>query len=388
MVIINAHIHPVEGPAIPSGYLRFGEEILALGPMTQYVPQAGEEVLDAEGAWLLPGLVDVHTHLGLFGDGLGFEAEDVNEITDPVTPQLRALDGINPMDRTFRESLSAGVTAVAVAPGSANPIGGQIVMLHTGGKRVDDMVIRAPLAMKFALGENPKSCYHDRDETPVTRMATAALIRQALFEAREYGKKQQAAAQDPERDAPDFDMKHEALLPVLRREIQAHFHAHRLDDIFTALRIAREFDLDYVIVHGTESYLAADTLAAEGARVVTGPNLLDRSKPELQNMTFSGPGVLTAAGVLCSICTDHPETPLKYLTLCAAMAVKKGMDHDDAIRAITWNPAKIVGLEDKIGSLKPGKWADLTLFSADPLTVDARCTAVFLRGKRQEIETA
>ena len=238
--------------------------------------------------------------------------------------------------------------------------------------------------MKFALGENPKGCYHDRDEIPVTRMATAAMIRQALFEAREYGKKKQAALEDPERDAPDFDMKHEALLPVLRREIQAHFHAHRLDDVFTAIRIAREFDLDFVIVHGTESYLAADILASEGVRVVTGPNLLDRCKPELRNMTFSGPGVLTKAGVLCSICTDHPETPLKYLTLCAAVASREGLSHEDAIRAITWNPAKIAGLEDRIGSLAPGKWADLALFSDNPLTVDARCEAVFLRGERQE----
>ena len=201
---------------------------------------------------------------------------------DPITPQLRAIDGINPMDRSFQEALEAGVTTVAVAPGSANPIGGQIAAIHTWGRRIDDMVVKAPLAMKFALGENPKSCYHDRDETPVTRMATAAMIRQALFEARAYGEKQAAARENPEPDPPEFDMKHEALLPVLRREIQAHFHAHRLDDVFTAIRIAKEFDLDYVIVHGTESYLAADLMAEEGARIVTGPNLLDRCKPAIR----------------------------------------------------------------------------------------------------------
>ena len=382
MVITNAYIYPVEGDPIPQGYLRFSETIEAFGPMTEYVPAENEQTFNAGGQWLLPGLVDIHTHLGLFGDGVGFEAEDCNEVGDPITPQIRAVDGINPLDPTFRESLRSGVTAVAVAPGSANPIGGQIAAIHTSGRRIDDMVIRAPLAMKFALGENPKSCYHDRDETPVTRMATAALIRQALFEAQAYGRKKQAAEENPELDPPDFDMKHEALLPVLRRQIQAHFHAHRLDDVFTAIRIAKEFSLNYVIVHGTESYLAADLMAAEGARVVTGPNLLDRCKPELKNMTFGGPAELRKAGVLCSICTDHPETPLKYLTICAAVAQKSGLSHEDAIRAITIYPAKIAELDDRIGSLKPGKWADLALFTGDPLELSSECKAVFIQGRR------
>ena len=382
MVITNAYIYPVEGDPIPQGYLRFSETIEAFGPMTEYVPAENEQTFNAGGQWLLPGLVDIHTHLGLFGDGVGFEAEDCNEVGDPITPQLRAVDGINPLDPTFRESLRSGVTAVAVAPGSANPIGGQIAAIHTSGRRIDDMVIRAPLAMKFALGENPKSCYHDRDETPVTRMATAALIRQALFEAQAYGRKKQAAEENPELDPPDFDMKHEALLPVLRRQIQAHFHAHRLDDVFTAIRIAKEFSLNYVIVHGTESYLAADLMAAEGARVVTGPNLLDRCKPELKNMTFGGPAELRKAGVLCSICTDHPETPLKYLTICAAVAQKSGLSHEDAIRAITIYPARIAELDDRIGSLKPGKWADLALFTGDPLELSSECKAVFIQGRR------
>ena len=382
MVITNAYIYPVEGDPIPQGYLRFSETIEAFGPMTEYVPAENEQTLDAGGEWLLPGLVDIHTHLGLFGDGVGFEAEDCNEIGEPITPHLRAVDGINPMDATFQESLEAGITTVAVAPGSANPIGGQIAAIHTAGRRVDDMVIQAPLAMKFALGENPKTCYHDRDETPATRMATAAMIRQALLEAAAYGRKKAAAEENPELDPPDFDMKHEALLPVLRREIQAHFHAHRLDDVFTAIRIAKEFSLNYVIVHGTESYLAADILAEEGTRVVTGPNLLDRCKPELKNMTFGGPAELTKAGVLCSICTDHPETPLKYLTICAAVAQKSGLSREDAIRAITIYPARIAELDDRIGSLKPGKWADLALFDGDPLELTSSCTGVFIQGRK------
>jgi imidazolonepropionase-like amidohydrolase len=382
MVITHAYICPVVGAPIPEGFLRFDETIREMGPMTAYVPRRSEMVYDAQGQWLLPGLIDIHTHLGLFGDGVGFEAEDCNEVGDPITPQLRVVDGINPMDPTFRETLESGVTTVAVAPGSANPVGGQIAAIHTWGRRIDDMIVKAPLGIKFALGENPKGCYHDRDENPATRMATAAMIRQALFEAKIYGEKKRAAQGDPELELPDFDMKHEALLPLLEGKIQAHFHAHRLDDIFTAMRIAREFSLDYVIVHGTEGYLAADILKAENARVVTGPNLLDRCKPELKQMSFGGPGVLEQAGVLCSICTDHPETPLKYLPICAAMAEKNGMSHQAALAAITINPAKIAGLDDKIGSLEVGKQADLALFTGDPLTLSSQCKSVFIAGRK------
>ncbi len=382
MVITHAYIEPVVGKTIADGYLRFGAAIEEMGSMEQYVPKAGEEVLDAGGKWLLPGFVDIHTHLGLFGDGVGFEAEDCNESTDPITPQLRVIDGINPMDRTFEEARNGGVTAVIVAPGSANPIAGQAAAIRTYGRRIDDMVLKAPVAMKFALGENPKSTYNDRDETPVTRMATAALIRENLRKAQEYRMKQQLAQEDPDFDAPDFDMKLEALVPVLNREIQAHFHAHRLDDIFTAIRIAKEFDLDYVIIHGTEAYLAPDIMAQEQARVVTGPNLLDRCKPELRNMSFSGPVVLTHHGVLCSICTDHPETPLQYLPLCAAMAMRSGLTRQEALAAITIQPARIAGLDKQIGSLEVGKDADLVLATGDPLELETRIEGVYSLGRK------
>lgn len=382
MVITHAYIEPVVGKTIADGYLRFGAAIEEMGPMEQYVPKAGEEVLDAGGKWLLPGFVDIHTHLGLFGDGVGFEAEDCNESTDPITPQLRVIDGINPMDRTFEDARNGGVTAVIVAPGSANPIAGQAAAIRTYGRRIDDMILKAPVAMKFALGENPKSTYNDRDETPVTRMATAALIRENLRKAQEYRMKQQLAQEDPDFDAPDFDMKLEALVPVLNREIQAHFHAHRLDDIFTAIRITKEFDLDYVIIHGTEAYLAPDIMAQEQARVVTGPNLLDRCKPELRNMSFSGPVVLTHQGVLCSICTDHPETPLQYLPLCAAMAMRSGLTRQEALAAITIQPARIAGLDKQIGSLEVGKDADLVLATGDPLELETRIEGVYSLGRK------
>ena len=286
------------------------------------------------------------------------------------------------MDHTFEDARKGGVTAVIVAPGSANPIAGQAAAIRTYGRRIDDMILRAPAAMKFALGENPKSTYNDRDETPVTRMATAALIRENLRKAQEYRMKQQLAQEDPDFDAPDFDMKLEALVPVLNREIQAHFHAHRLDDIFTAIRIAKEFDLDYVIIHGTEAYLAPDIMAQEQTRVVTGPNLLDRCKPELRNMSFSGPVVLTHNGVLCSICTDHPETPLQYLPLCAAMAMRSGLTRQEALAAITIQPARIAGLDKQIGSLEIGKDADLMLASGNPLELDTRIEAVYSLGRK------
>ena len=382
MVITHAYIDPVVGSPIADGYLRFGAIIEEMGPMDRYVPRDGEEVLNAGGKWLLPGFVDIHTHLGLFGDGVGFEAEDCNESTDPITPQLRVIDGINPMDRTFEDARNGGVTAVVVAPGSANPIAGQAAAIRTYGRRIDDMILKAPVAMKFALGENPKSTYNDRDETPVTRMATAALIRENLRKAQEYRMKQQLAQENPDFDAPDFDMKLEALVPVLNREIQAHFHAHRLDDIFTAIRIAKEFDLDYVIIHGTEAYFAPDIIAQEQARVVTGPNLLDRCKPELRNMSFSGPVVLTHNGVQCSICTDHPETPLQYLPLCAAMAMRSGLSHQEALAAITIQPARIAGLDRRIGSLEIGKDADLVLATGDPLALDTRIESVYSLGRK------
>ena len=382
MVILNGYIYPVESQPIARGYLRFRETILEMGPMEEYVPQEGEETLDVQGNWVLPGFVDIHTHLGLLGDGVGFEAEDCNEETDPITPQIRVIDGINPMDRTFRETLEAGVTTVMVSPGSANPIAGQTAAIRTWGRRIDDMVIAAPAAMKFALGENPKTCYSEREETPVTRMATAALIRENLFKAQEYLRKKEQAERDEDVDAPDFDIKLEALIPVLKREIQAHFHAHRLDDIFTAIRISKEFDLDYVIIHGTEGHLAPDILAAEQARVVTGPSLLDRCKPELRNLSCDAISTLTKEGVSCSICTDHPETPLKYLTLCAAVAMKSGLTRAQAINAITLEPAKIAGLDHLVGSLKPGKWADVLVLDGDPLEIGTSVKGVFCQGRK------
>lgn len=385
MIIRNGKILPMQGKPVENGFLVMKKgKICRIGPMKN-CPTEGA-FFDAQGGWVLPGLVDAHTHLGLFEDSLGFEGEDGNEDTDPVTPQLSVVDGINPLERSFAEARQAGVTSCLVSPGSCNPIGGQIAAIKTTGRRIDDMILKAPCAMKFALGENPKSCYSDKDSAPATRMATASIIRAALRRAQEYQRRKQAA-EDPS-DAPDYDEKWEALLPVLEGACQAHFHAHRADDMFTALRIAKEFQLDAVILHGTQAHVVADILAEEQppVRICSGPFLTDRSKPELAALTEEAPALLTRAGIACCIVTDHPETPLKQLLRCAEAAVRAGMPPMDALRAVTIVPAQIAGIHRRVGSLEPGKDADVVVFSGDPFDYRTTIRAVFADGQRIDQE--
>ena len=383
MLIINATVHTMEGVTIPNGYVAVsGDKIARVGPMEEAPAHWEGETLDAAQGHVLPGYVDAHSHLGMFGDAQGFEADDGNEATDPCTPHLRAIDAINPLDRCFREARAAGVTTVLTGPGSANPISGQFAALKTSGRWVDEMVLKAPVAMKLALGENPKCVYNERHETPVTRMATAAIIRENLCKALEYGEKLEKAAADEEEDKPDYDARLEALLPVVRGELPVHIHAHRADDIATGVRIAREFGLKCVIVHGTEAHLIPELLEQEGIPVITGPALGDRSKPELINMTIESPAVLTLRGVKTAICTDHPEVPIQYLPLCAALAVKGGMNPEAALAAITINAAQIAGIDDRVGSLAPGKDADLVVTTGHPINLLSRVKAVFIDGRR------
>ncbi len=377
MVIVNGVIHPVDGPVVERGFVAWeGNRITAVGPMDALGGADRGEVLDARGAHVTPGYIDAHCHLGVFGDGLGFEGEDGNECTDPVTPQLRALDALNPLDRCFSEALAGGVTTVVTGPGSANPIGGQMLCVKTLGRVADDMVVRAPLAMKMATGENPKRVYNDRKESPTTRMTTAAIIRGTLEKARAY------AAKLDRGETPDFDPKLRALLPVLRRELPVHIHAHRADDIATALRLAREFDFDLVVVHGTEGHLIPQVIAQSGAPVITGPSLTDRSKPELVNASVSNPAVLARAGVKVAICTDHPVIPIQYLPLCAALAVRGGLSEEEALAAITRNPAELLGLGDRLGTLTPGKEADVVVTPRHPFASMVTPSAVILGGRR------
>ena len=383
MLIQNGVVHPMDAPVIPSGYVLLeGEKIRAVGPMEECPRDWNGPVLDAAGGHILPGFVDAHCHLGMCGDGLGFEAEDDNESTDPCTPHLRALDGLNPLDRCFREAREAGVTTVLTGPGSGNPINGQGLAVKTVGRWAEEMVVREPASLKLALGENPKSVYHERKETPMTRMGTAALIRAAFSEALEYMDKQNKADAEEDTDPPDFDPKLEALLPALRGELPVHVHAHRADDIATAVRLAREFGLKPVVVHGTEGHLLPELLAGARIPVITGPILTDRSKPELANSTIETPARLAAAGVEIAICTDHPVTPIQYLPLCAAMAVRGGLDPEEALKAITLNGAKLAGVEHRVGSLTPGKDADVVVTDRHPLDWLGRVTAVFIGGVR------
>ncbi len=381
MLICHAKIHTMEDCDIPNGFIRVkGTSIVEVGE-GEAAKEPQEEIVDLNGADVYPGFVDAHTHLGMWEDALTFEGDDGNEETDPVTPQLRAVDAVNPLDRCFGDALSAGVTTVVTGPGSANPIGGQMLAMKTFGRRIDDMLVKAPLAVKMALGENPKTVYHGKNETPSTRMATAALIREELYKARRYLQDTERAQKDEDADPPEFDMKCESLLPALRREVEVHFHAHRADDIFTAIRIAKEFHLNYVIVHGTEGHLIAEELKLEKARVLSGPFFADRCKPELKNMTPACPGMLARSGVLTAIITDHPVTPIQYLPLCAALAVREGMAREDALKAITINPAKICGLDARVGSIAAGKDADLAVFRSDPLSLEAKPELVMINGK-------
>ena len=341
----------------------------------------GTEDLDGQGKLLIPGFIDAHTHLGIIENGIDFEGDDCNEATDPFTPQLRTIHGINPMDRCFEEAYKRGITSAVVAPGSANPCGGEIIAVKTYGRRVDDMIIK-PVGIKFALGENPKRVYNDRDETPVTRMATAALIREGLTKAKRYLADIDAYEIDKENnDMPEFDLKNHALIPLLRREISAHFHCHRADDMFTAVRIAKEFDLKLVIVHATEGHLIADILGTEKLSAISGPVICDRCKPEMKGLELKNTAELVKNGVKTSICTDHPVIPIQYLPASAAMAVKGGLDSDIALEAITINAAEIAGIDDTTGSIAVGKDADLQLYCGDPLDIMNDPELVMINGK-------
>lgn len=384
MLIKNGVIHTMDGPVIDRGYVWVeGSRIAGVGGMDALPPEEHfGPVVDVQEGHVLPGFLDIHCHLGMIGTAVGFEGEDVNEETAPCTPQLRGLDGVNPMDEAFAEARRAGVTCVVTGPGSANAIGGQMVALKTRGTIADQMTLRAPAAMKFALGENPKRIHgKGRQTVPMTRMATAALIREQLAKAQEYQYKQEKAELE-ERDKPDFDAGLEALIPVLAGRVPAHFHAHRADDIATAVRIAKEFGLKYVIIHGTEAHRIADLLAEDGTQVVTGPIFGDRSKPELANQRVDNTAILKKAGVSVAICTDHPENPQQYLPMGAALCAKQGIDPEEAMASITRDAAGIAGISDRVGTLEVGKDADIAVFRGHPLELSAAVEAVFIDGQR------
>lgn len=340
-----------------------------------------DEVTDLSGMIVMPGFIDAHCHIGMWEDGVGFEGDDGNESTDPITPHMRAIDGLNPFDRCFEEARNSGITCVVTGPGSANVIGGQFVAMKTCGRGVEDMIIKQPAAMKFAFGENPKRVYHEQEKSPMTRMATAALLRETLCEAQEYAAKLKLGRKDPDK-LPDRNLKLEALLPVLSGELPVKAHAHRADDILTAIRIAKEFNLKLSIEHCTEGYLIPELLKDAGVGVVLGPNMCDRSKVELRNQSTETPKLLYEAGIPFALMTDHPVLPIQYLPFYAAIAVREGLPETAALRAITCDAARIVGIDGRIGTLEPGKDADIVAFDGNPLDLRTRVRAVFINGRR------
>lgn len=335
------------------------------------------EILDASGLNVYPGFVEAHCHLGLDGYGIGFEGADYNEITDSLTPQLSAIDGLNPQDETVRLALEGGVTCVAAGPGSSNVLGGTFTVYKTTGKRIDDMVIKKKVAMKCAFGENPKSCYKDKDN--YSRMSTAAKLRTMLDKTIEYKKKKEAAGEDILKQPP-YDSKLEALLPVIEGELPLKAHAHQANDIYTAIRIAKEYHLGLVIDHCTDGALIADDLAKEGYPVAVGPSLGHATKFELKNKSFTTPGILAKAGCQVSIITDSPVIPQQYLALCAGLAVKDGMSEFDALKAITINAAKHIGVLDRVGSIEVGKDGDFVIAQGNPMISDTKLTYVIVDG--------
>jgi imidazolonepropionase-like amidohydrolase len=377
LAIVGGRVIPVAGAPLEDGVVLVNDgRIEAVGRDVR-VPDGAERV-DAAGKVVLPGLVDAHTHLGVHEEAEGWAGQDTNEMTDPVTPQIRALDAINPADLGFADAMAGGVLTVNVNPGSGNPIGGQAAAVRSAGRTVDDMVLRAPSGLKSALGENPKRVYGDRKQLPSTRLGTAAVIRDALVKARNYLDKLDRGDDPP----PERDLRWEALGLVLSGDIPWRQHCHRADDIATALRLADEFGYRLVIDHGTEAVPLADRLAERGVPVLIGPLLTSRSKVELRNRSLTNPGRLAAAGVELGIITDHPVVPIHLLHVQAALAVREGLDPAAALRAVTLTPARVLGLDDRLGSLEPGKHATLCVWSGDPLDARSRVEAAWIEGRQ------
>ncbi len=343
-------------------------------------------IRDCAGQTIMPGFIDPHCHLGLWEDGQRDEDGDGNEESDPITPHMRAIDAINPFDPCFKEAVEGGITSVMTGPGSANVIGGQFAFIKTTGDCIDKMVVKAPAAMKVAFGENPKGVYGKRNTAPGTRMGTAAILREALFKTLKYKKDNEDALADPKKDAPDFDMKHEALLPVIEGNLPLKIHAHRADDMQTAIRICNEFSVKYTLDHCTEGYRIKEFLREESMKgnmigLITGPLISERCKPELAHLSIKNPGLISDFGIVTAIMTDHPVIPLQYLPLSAAIATREGMNEQKALEAITINAAFVCDVDDRVGSLRKGKDADIVILNGHPFEFRTKVLCTIINGK-------
>lgn len=379
LALTNGKIYTITGEVIEGGIVLVEDgKIFAVGKEVDIPKET--EIINVEGKVVFPGMIDAHTHVGIGEDGLGWEGRDYNEMTDPITPHLRAIDAINPREEGIKNACLNGVTTVMTGPGSANIMGGESVAIKTYGKTVEEMIVKNPVGIKAAFGENPKRVYNEKKKAPTTRMAVAALMRETFMKAQDYllEKERKAASNEPIKR----DMKMESIIRVLKKEIPLKTHAHRADDIMTILRIAREFDIKVTLEHCTEGHLIAEEIAAAGVPAIVGPTLTGKVKVELKERTFETPGILSRAGVKVALMSDHPVVPTENLPVYAALSVKAGMDEEEALKAITINPAEILGIDDRVGSIETGKDADLVIFSSHPLDIQSRVEMVFVNGKK------
>jgi len=377
LLLKNGNLHTMTQDAFTGDILVENGKIKAIGAS---LSAEGAEVIDLKGQFVLPGLIDAHCHIGMWEDGMGEEGADGNEMTDPITPELRAVDGLNPFDPCFKEAREAGVTTVVTGPGSANVIGGQFAALKTYGRSIEEMTLRDPIAMKAATGENPKGVYAEKKVAPTTRMAIASLFRSTMTDAIEYQK-----GMAKEEDKPDRDIAMDALQPVINREMTVKIHAHRADDILTGLRLAKEFNLKVTIDHCTEGYMITDVLKdrliEQGAGIIIGPLLSERSKIELKNLSFEAPRILEEAGIPFAMMTDHPVIPIQFLPVQAGLAVREGLSEETALRSITRYAAEIVGIADRVGTLEVGKDADIAVYDGHPFDYRTHCVLTLINGK-------
>ena len=377
MLIKNGKIMTMAGQEYTCGcLLTNGSKLAKISDLIENSENADGCVIDAKGAWVMPGLIDAHCHIGIQEEGMGTEGNDTNEVAKPVTPYIKAIDAINPMDSAFHNAIKTGITSVMTGPGSSNVVGGQSLFMKTQGRCVDNMIIKEPAAMKIAFGENPKKNYGDQNTMPSTRMSIGSILREELTAAQQYHDQKR---QGNDGFQPDYQM--ECWLPVFDHDIPLKAHVHRADDILTAIRIAQQFGLNMTLDHCTEGHLIADEIKASGFPAILGPSLSSRNKIEIKYMDFKTAGVLHQAGVKVAIMTDHPVTLIQCLPICAGLAAREGLGIDEALRAITINAAEICGVSDRVGSLEPGKDADIAIFNGNPLESLTRCLYTIIGGE-------
>lgn len=374
LTIIHGNIKTMAGSEYKDGFLQINHgKISAIGNMPDCRTDKNDSnVIDAKGNLVMPGIVEAHCHMGITEEKKGMEGDDCNESVDPLTPYLRAIDAINPMDAAFDDALRAGITSAMVGPGSSNVVGGQFAFIKTHGRCIDNMIVKAPAAMKIAFGENPKVNFSGQNTSPSTRMAIAAMLRRELFEAKAYQKKRN------EDNNYEKDFRYECWIPVLEGKIPLKAHVHRADDILTAIRIAKEFGLSMTLDHCSEGHLIAEEIKESGFPAIVGPDMASRNKIEVQNMAFKTAGILNRAGVRTAITTDHPVSMIQFLPICAGLAVKSGLPEEEGLRSITINAARICGTSDRVGSLEVGKDGDVVIFDGNPMEVFSRtlCTII------------